>query len=197
MTGGPAVEWDMLAMRSLAKFFRRRARDISRLRVAQRGATAVEFALIAPAFLALLIAIFETTIFLFAQATLQNAAVQAGRLIMTGQVQNGNVTQSQFAADVCPMVQAIFTCSKLMIDVQNYSSFSGASTGAPTLTYNANGTVSNSWAYSPGKPGDVMVVKLIYQWPVVGGPLGFMLSNLANGTAQMMGITAFRIEPYF
>ena len=196
LTGGPAVKWDMLAMRSLAKFFRRRARDISRLRVAQRGATAVEFALIAPAFLALLIAIFETTIFLFAQSTLQNAAVQAGRLIMTGQVQNGNVTQSQFAADVCPMVQAIFTCSKLMINVQNYSSFSGAGTGAPTLTYNADGSVSNSWAYSPGNPGDVMVVQLIYQWPVVGGPLGFMLSNLANGTAQMMGVTAFRIEPY-
>ena len=196
-TGGPAGQWDMLAMRSLAKFFRRRARDISRLRVAQRGATAVEFALIAPAFLALLIAIFETTIFLFAQATLQNAAVQAGRLIMTGQVQNGNVTQSQFAADVCPMVQAIFTCSKLMIDVQNYSSFSGASTGTPTLTYNPDGSVANSWAYSPGSPGDIMVVKLIYQWPVVGGPLGFTLSKLANGTAEMMGVTAFRIEPYF
>jgi Flp pilus assembly protein TadG len=183
-------------MQNLAKFFWRRARDVSRFRAARQGATAIEFALIAPAFLALLIAIFETTIFLFAQQTLQNAALQAGRLIMTGQAQTGNLTQSQFAADICPYVQAVFTCSKLMINVQNYSSFGGASTGAPTLTYNANGTVSNTWSYNTGSPGDVMVLQLIYQWPIVSGPFGYVLPRLSNGTAEMMGVSAFRIEPY-
>ncbi len=58
-----------------AKYFRR---DVSRFCAARDGATAVEFALIAPAFLAMLFAIIQTTLFLFAQATLQNAAV-AGR----------------------------------------------------------------------------------------------------------------------
>jgi Flp pilus assembly protein TadG len=182
--------------RNPAKFFRRTMRAISRFRVAQRGATVVEFAMIAPAFLATLIAVFETTIFLFAQQNLQTAAVQAGRLIMTGQVQNSNMTQSQFVNTVCPMVQALFTCSKLMVNVQNYSSFSAASTGAPTLTYDANGNVTNTWAYSPGTPGNVMVVQLIYQWPIVGGPFGYVLANLGNGTAEMMGVSAFRIEPY-
>ena len=90
---------DML--RNLAKFFRR---DVSRFCAARKGATAVEFALIAPAFLATLIAILETTLFLFAQATLQSAAGEAGRLFMTGQAQNSNLTQAQFAADVCPMI---------------------------------------------------------------------------------------------
>ena len=182
--------------RNPARFFRRRARDVSRFRVAQQGATAVEFALIAPAFLATLIAVFETTIFLFAQQNLQTAAVQAGRLIMTGQVQNSNMTQSQFANVVCPMVQPIFNCSKLMINVQNSSSFSGVSTAAPTLTYDANGNVTNNWTYSPGSPGDVMVVQLIYQWPIVSGPFGTVFSSLGNGTTEMMGVTAFRIEPY-
>jgi len=171
-------------------------REISRFRAARQGATVVEFALIAPVFLGLLIAIFETTLFLFAQQTLQSAAVAAGRLIMTGQVQNGNVTQTQFAADVCPMVQALFKCANLMINVQSYSNFSSAGTGAPTLTYNSNGTVSNTWSYNPGAPGQVMVVQLIYQWPIVGGPLGFSLSNLGNGTTEMMGVSAFRVEPY-
>jgi len=41
-----------------------------------------------------------------------------------------------------------------------------------------------------------MVVQLVYPWAVVGGPLGFVLSNLPNGTAEIMGITAFRVEPY-
>jgi Flp pilus assembly protein TadG len=189
---------DALGMRNLAKFFRRCSRVVGRFRAAQRGTTAVEFAIIAPAFLALLIAVFETTIFLFAQSTLQNAAVQAGRLIMTGNVQTNNVTQSQFAADVCPMVSAVFTCSNLMINVQSYSSFSAASgsTGAPTLTYNANGTVSNTWSYDTGNPGSIMVVQLVYQWPIVSGPFGYVLQNLGNSKAEMMGVSVFRVEPY-
>lgn len=179
--------------RSLAKCFRRK---ISCFRVARQGATIVEFALIAPAFLAMLIAIFETTLFLFAQSTLQNAAVQAGRLFMTGQAQNAGTTQTQFQNEICPMISALFTCSNLMVNVQAYSDFSGANASAPTLTYNGNGTVSNSWSYTAGTPGQVMVVQLIYQWPIVGGPFGYVLSNLGNGSTEMMGVTAFRVEPY-
>jgi Flp pilus assembly protein TadG len=183
-------------MQDLAKFLRPGAKALVRFGAARRGATAVEFALVAPALIAMLIAIFETTFFLFAQQTLQNAAVSAGRLILTGQVQNGNMTQSQFASQVCPMVSAMFNCANLMINVQNYSAFSGASTSEPTLTYNPNGTVSNTWSYSPGTPGQVMVVQLIYQWPIVAGPFGYVLSNLGNGTTEMMGVSAFRVEPY-
>jgi Flp pilus assembly protein TadG len=182
-------------LRNLARYFRRRGRVVSRFCVARRGATAVEFALIAPAFLGLLVAIFETTLFLFGQMTLQNAAVQAGRLFMTGQAQNSNLTQAQFLTDICPYIQGLFTCGNLMVNVQAYSSFSNASTSAPTLTY-SNGQVSNSWSYSPGSPGQVMVVQLIYQWPIVAGPLGWMLPNLGNGTTEMMAVTAFRVEPY-
>jgi len=183
-------------LRNLSKIIRGGASCLARFRAAERGATAVEFALIAPAFLASLIAVFEVTLFLFAQQTLQTAAVAAGREIMTGQVQNSNMTQAQFANLVCPMVSAIFTCSKLMINVQSYSSFSAAATGAPTLTFNGGGNVTNTFAYSPGNPGDVMVVQLIYLWPVVGGPFGYVLPGLGNGSAEMMGVSAFRIEPY-
>jgi hypothetical protein len=41
-----------------------------------------------------------------------------------------------------------------------------------------------------------MVVQIAYPWFVVSGPLGFVLSNLPNGTAEVMGVTAFRVEPY-
>jgi len=180
-------------LRNLAKYFRR---DVSRFGAARAGATMVEFAIIAPAFLALLVAIFQTTLFLFAQANLQNAAMAAGRLFMTGQGQNSNMTQSQFTSQVCPMIQALFNCNNLMVNVESYASFSSASASAPTLTYNAQGQVTNSWSYSPGAPGQVMVVQLIYQWPIIGGPLGYVLPNNANGATEMMGVTAFRVEPY-
>jgi hypothetical protein len=36
-----------------------------------------------------------------------------------------------------------------------------------------------------------MVVQLIYQWPIVSGPFGYVLSNLGNGTTEVMGVAAF------
>jgi Flp pilus assembly protein TadG len=179
-------------VRFLANYFGRRGREFSRFRGVEHGATAVEFALIAPAFLATLIAVFQTCIFLFAQMALQNAAVQAGRYFMTGQAQNNSWSASTITSKVCP--SALFTCSKLVLVVQNAASFSAANTSAPQL-YN-NGTAVTSFAYNPGTPGEVMVVQLSYPWSVVSGPLGFVLSNLPNGAAQMTGTSAFRVEPY-
>ena len=144
----------------------------------------------------MLIAILETTLFLFAQQNLQTAVMQAGRLFMTGNAQNSAMTQSQFLNTVCPTVQALFNCNNLMINVQSYEDFASANASAPTLTYNGQGQVTNNWSYSPGAPGQVMVVQLIYQWPVISGPLGFSLSNLPGSAIEMMGVTAFRVEPY-
>lgn len=181
--------------RNPAKFPARVAKIFARFRAARDGATAVEFALIAPAFLAVIFAILQTTIFLFAQATLQNAATTAGRMFMTGTAQTGGLTQTQFAADVCPMVSALFTCANLQINVASYSSFSSASTAAPAL-YNASGQLQTAGTYGPGSQGEIMVIQLVYPWPIIGIPLGSVLPNSGHGTAEIMGVTAFRVEPY-
>jgi len=182
--------------RTVTKYLQRRATDLRRFCRAGSGETMVEFACIAPAFIALLVAILETTMFLFAQQTLQTAAVQAGRYFLTGQAQNGNMTAAQLVSDICPTIQALFNCNQVMVNVQSYEDFASANATEPTLTFNGQGQVSNTWSYSLGTPGEVMVVELIYQWPILGGPLGFMLPNLGNNNAEMMGVTAFRVEPY-
>jgi Flp pilus assembly protein TadG len=170
-------------------------RNIRRFRGAQGGSTAVEFAFIAPALIGVLAAIFETALYLFAQANLQYAAGEAGRQFMTGQAQNSGMTQSQFKAVVCPMVQMIFNCNNLTIVVQNYSSFASASTSAPTL-YNSSCQANTASVYNPGTPGNIMVIQLAYAWPLITGPLGFTLANECNGTVEVMGVSAFRVEPY-
>lgn len=180
--------------RKLAGYLKGPAGCISRFRHARGGATAVEFALIAAPFLGTLIAILETAAFLFAQATLQNAATEAGRLFMTGQAQNGGWSASTIQSQICPLISALFNCNNVIVVVQNYSNFASASTSAPQLY--SSGQPITSFAYNPGTPGAVMVVQLVYKWPVVGGPLGFTLSNLPNSTAEMMGVSAFRVEPY-
>lgn len=183
-------------MQRLRALARRRVLRWRRLGLDCRGATAIEFAIVAPIVTGLLISVLETGVFFVAQQNLQDAAVQGGRLIMTGQAQTSGFSQAQFAAAVCPNVQTLFTCANLMVDVQTASSFGSAVTSTPTLTYNSNGSVSNTWAYNPGTDGQIVVVRLMYQWPLVAGPFSLLLPNLTNGTSLMMGVTAFKVEPY-
>jgi Flp pilus assembly protein TadG len=160
------------------------------------GATVVEFALVVGPFLALLIALFQTVLVFFAGRVLDETTAQASRYIFTGQAQQSNMTQAQFANYLCQNTFALFVCKNFMVNVQSYNSFSAASTTTPTLTFNANGQVTNQWSYSPGDPGDIVVVQVMYQWPVVLGPLGFNLSNLANGNRLLVSTAVFKNEPF-
>jgi Flp pilus assembly protein TadG len=185
--------------RKFVAYFRRRGRDVSRFRLARDGATAVEFAMILPAFLATLIAILEVSYFLFAQQTLQTAAVEFGRLFMTnqGSAQNQTVNgQGQLlgTSSICNIIQPLLTCSAVTVDVQAYNSYGSADTSMPPL-YDGSGNPITSWSYTAGAPGQVVVIRLVYQLSIIHGPLGFMLSNLGNGKMEVMGVTAIRVEP--
>jgi Flp pilus assembly protein TadG len=176
----------------------RQLRPVQLFAESNSGATAVEFSFIAAPFLALLIALFQTGIIFLAGRELDEAVYQASRSILTGQAQTQSppMTQSQFANQVCLDIHALFNCSNLMVNVQTYPSFSAVSTNAPTLTYGAQGQVTNSWTYNPGGPGDIVVVQVMYQWPLVLGPLDFNLSNLSNGDRLLMSTAVFQNEPY-
>jgi Flp pilus assembly protein TadG len=180
--------------RVVRKYLRRPACLLARFAAARKGATAVEFALIAPCFIALLVAIFQVSVYLFVQQSLQNAAMQAGRLFLTGQAQGWS--QSTFKTYVCTnFLSSLFTCNSLIVSVQTFQDFASASTSAPAL-YNSSGQPITTWPYTPGTQGQVMIVQLIYPWSVVSGPLGFSIANLPNNAAEMMGVAAFRVEPY-
>src|ERR1035437_1140141 len=72
------------------------ARAACRFARHQDGTAAIEFALVAVPFLALLFAILETALVFFAGQTLETAASDSGRLIMTGQAQTAGYTQGAF-----------------------------------------------------------------------------------------------------
>jgi Flp pilus assembly protein TadG len=175
------------------------SRDFVRCR---NGATTVEFAMVATPFIALLVAILQTVLVFFAQRVLDEVTEEASRYIMTGQAQQGGITQSGFGTYICTgantsaLVSALFTCSNIMVNVQNYADFSSASTSSPTLSFNPNGTVSNTWSYNTGNPGDIVVVQVMYQWPIVLGPLSMNLSNLTNGNRLLVSTAVFKSEPY-
>jgi Flp pilus assembly protein TadG len=167
----------------------------------RKGATAVEFALIAAPFLALIVALIQTFLLFFAQSQLESAVRQSSRQILTGQAQtqDASLTQTQataaFHQTVCNNSAILFTCSGVMVDVQVASQWSAANVGLPTLTYDVNGNVTNAWQFNPGNAGDIVIVRVMYLWPVFFGPIAFNMANQANGSRLIMASAAFQNEP--
>jgi len=158
------------------------------------GAVAVEFAMVAAPFLALVFAILETAIVFFAGQVLETAAADSARLIMTGQAQKSGLSESKFKEEVCNRVFGLFDCNNgIKVDVRTYSSFSAANMSKPI---DANGNVTFTPSYQPGTPGDIVVVRLLYEWPVYVSLLGLNLADLSGGKRLLMATAAFRNEPY-
>jgi Flp pilus assembly protein TadG len=164
-----------------------------------RAASAVEFGMIALPLFALILAALQMAIVLMAQQELEYAADQAGRLVMTGQVsstsgQTGYLTQAQFTSKVCSYLVALFNCSNLMVNMETASSFSGVSTSAPSYTT----LQQNQWSYNTGSHGQtptVVILQVMYEWPIQSNLLGFNLAGLPNGTRLLMATSVFMNEP--
>jgi Flp pilus assembly protein TadG len=158
------------------------------------GVAAVEFALVVAPFLALLFAIMETALVFFAGQTLETAAADSGRLILTGQAQAQGLTQASFKDAVCARIYGMFDCSNGMsVDVRTYSTFAAVDLSRPV---DNNGNLVNNFTYSPGGPCAIVVVRLIYQFPVYLSLLGFNLADMASGKRLLMATSVFRNEPF-
>ena len=100
---------------------------LHRFRRNRRGSAAVEFALVAPVFFALLFAIIETAIVFFAGQVLETVTQDSARKIMTGQAQTANYTKAQFKETVvCPtgaLAKVLFNCDNLFIEAKSYPTF--------------------------------------------------------------------------
>lgn len=172
---------------------------------AQGGSAAVEFAMVALPFLALLFAILETALVFFATQSLEATATDMGRLVMTGQAQTSTspsdsskigYSQTDFKNAVCADLSSLFDCSKVYVSVQTYSSFSTADTSTPLDTTTGKMTVDvNNLPFSMGSPGSIVVVQLYYQWPITVSLLNSGLADI-GGNRLLVATSVFRNEPY-
>ena len=166
---------------------------LRRFRRNRHGSAAVEFALVAPVFFALLFAIIEVAIMFFASQVLETITQDSARMIQTGQAQTASYTQAQFQSYVCSQIPALFSCGNLYVDVESYPSFSSVVINSQIDSSN---NFINNMQYNPGGPGDIVVVRLFYQWPLFVTGLGYNISNLAGSKRLLTATAAFRNEPY-
>jgi Flp pilus assembly protein TadG len=170
------------------------ARAVRRLVRREDGSAAVEFGIVAAPFLALTFAIMETAVVFFSGQALETAVADSGRLIMTGQAQTLGFDQAAFKNAVCAKIYGLFDCQNgVYVDVKTYTDFSSVNMTNPL---DADGNFVNNFSYSPGAPGDIVVVRLFYQWPVYVSLLGFTMQNMSGGKRLLVATAAFRNEPY-
>jgi len=153
-----------------------------------RGATAIEFALLAPMFIAIMVATIEIGVLEVMSTNLDAAVMTAARKIGTGATDKPAST-TEFAALICSsMVDDPTDCrSRLAISVQKMTDFASAQSAAdatPTGQFDAGG------------PGDIILVRATYRWPLVL-PMYAGNFKLAGPTEALLDArAAFRNEPY-
>jgi Flp pilus assembly protein TadG len=164
------------------------------------GSAAVEFGIVIVPFMGLLFAILETGLVFFAGQVLETATADSARLILTGQADIAGYNATTFKTQVCNRLLALFDCTNIKVDVRTAASFSGANLSQPTvpdpLYPGKKKTDTSNFAYQASAPGQIVVVRVIYEWPTFVTGLGLNLSTLSNGKRLLMSAAAFRNEPY-
>src|SRR5204863_1828012 len=107
--------------------------------------------------------------------------------------QNAAFTQAQFKTLVCSKVAALFDCNGISVDVQSYSAFNNVNVANPI---DASKNFTNPNNYKPGGPGDIVVVRLFYQWPIIVTKFGYDISNLSGSKRLLTATAAFQNEPF-
>lgn len=167
---------------------------LSRFKRARGGAAAVEFALIALPFFYLLYAILDISLIFFASTTLENGLVGAARQIRTGEAQAANMTAAQFRTLVCDQISMLLGCdARLGLDVRKYSGFGNVQFPA---ALDDSGNMTGNLTFDPGAPGDVVVVRAFYTWPMMTPTVGTQFVNMAGGHRLLEATIAFRNEPF-
>lgn len=175
----------------LSRYAPRTARRFARDR---KGAAAVEFALIAGPFFMLLFGILEIALIFFATAIIEDAVSQAARDIRTGELQTAGQGEADFRAAVCQRISTIADCGRLRVDVRTFENFSSVNM-TPPMTEDGELDDQN-FTFEPGDAGDVVVVRVFYDWTLLGPGMINGLSNLPGNRRLISAATAFRNEPF-
>ena len=118
-------------------------------------------------------------------------------MILTGQAQTAKYDKQGFKTNVvcthvsfCSIARmASMSMSRATVQFR----ISGALSISDPMT---GGNFVDNTQYSPGGPGDIVVVRLFYQWPLFVTGLGYNIANLSGSKRLLSATAAFKNEPY-
>jgi len=165
----------------------------------EKGATAVEFALVAFPFFALLGVIIETGAMMFTEFGLQAAVQEAARTARTGQAQGGAKTAADFKTLICQNASLVANCgSGLTVYANSYTTWAQLAANMPSFVnigVKDDGT-ANPTAYKLGAPTCPSSLVATYDWKFMMPMMNYLGNVQSGATRRLVGFAMFQTEPY-
>lgn len=149
--------------------------------------------MVALPFILMMFAILELGLVFVTDSVLENATIETGRLVRTGQASAQSMTAATFKTSLCGRMSVFAPdcATRATIDVRVIPQF--ATTPPDPMdsgTFNAG-----ILTYNNGSPGDLVLVRVWYRQPLLTTFLAQGLSRMNDGAAMLTATTAFRNEP--
>ncbi len=194
---------------------RRVRRLLAGFRKSRDGTAAIEFGLLAFPFFLLIFATIEAFIAFAGEQLLENAVDTMSRQIRTGQITFGmgrstDLTAAQFRTKFCGEISLMIKCpakedptdQKLYLDVREFANFATIPKYIPKTSDGQFSDLDPSdFAYSPGGPKTINIVRAYYRWEVMTDLVRPFITNIRKDGEMprdylMVATAAFRNENY-
>lgn len=180
-----------------------------RLQASESGITSVEFAIIAPVFLLMIMGIIEFALIMFTSSVMESATNNTARLGKTGYIVPGITRMQTIVNNVAARTAGLLDPTQITVSSTVYSNFNDIGQPEPCVSpvtppcpgvatvnfvdVNGNGTWDSDMGQAGlGNPGDVVVYTVSYPWRVVTPLINVITGTTINITTR----TVVRNEPY-
>ncbi|HXV31477.1 MAG TPA: TadE/TadG family type IV pilus assembly protein [Sinorhizobium sp.] len=194
-----------------ASTLKRASRRLFRRLISDRkGATAIEFAILALPFFLVVFASIETFIAFTGEQLLANATDTLARKIRTGEI-TSTMSEEEFRQAFCEEISILMTCSateagqpqKLFLDVRTITDLTSFPPAIPRTGSSSSSDLDTSgFQFAPGGPGTFNMVRAYYRWEVITDLVRPYVTNLRPaGTSMprdflMVATATFKNEDY-
>lgn len=183
-------------------------KTLGALRAEQKGSAAVEFALIAPLFFALVFSIMEAGWFFFVNSAVEQANANASRLIRTGQAQTSIdaggaqiYTKDAFFSEICNVVSAFGDCEKrLTVDIARFANFDALANDIsnPVCRDRDDPTIQGAQFSESdyGTQNEIIRVRVCFLYKPLNPAIGLNMGTDSHGFKEVVALSIFRNEPF-
>lgn len=174
----------------------------------ESGQALIEFAFVGPIFIAIICATMEFSGIMFVQTLLEGGAREASRYGITGNTIDGVTRDEQILNIIESHAYGIIDMAELDMETLVYESFESVGQPEPYTDEDGNGEYDDGEPFTDvngnaqwdddmgaaglGGPGDVVVYRLTYEWPIII-PL---FEPFFGDTVTLRANIAVRNEPF-
>lgn len=178
------------------------------LRDNKSGMSFVEFAFVAPVLITIIVGIIEISMIMFVSALVEGGVREAARFGLTGSTPPGMSREEFMIQRIQDITMGLVQVDDTNVTISVYPSFGDIGQPEPFTDQNANTTYDTGEPYTDingnhvwdddmgaagaGGPGEVVLYRIDYEWPMMFG----LLADTLGTSMEMSTSMAVRNEPY-